>query len=95
MRVLRINALNEPIKFQTVEKIKITNKSDFLVKVLYSPINPSDMGFISNIYGRFKFSKFPKPLGFEGCGIIEDTNEENKFLLGKKIVFACDYESET
>jgi NADPH:quinone reductase-like Zn-dependent oxidoreductase len=92
MRVLRINGLKESIKYELVDKVKLTKSNDILIKVLYSPINPSDMGFIANIYGKSKYNKYPKPLGFEGCGIIDSAND--KSLIGKKVVFTTDYERE-
>jgi NADPH:quinone reductase-like Zn-dependent oxidoreductase len=97
MRRLLINAKNESARLITTNKINLnknSNKCEYLVKVLYSSINPADFGFMANVYGRYKYDKYPKPLGFEGCGIIQDTTNNTKDLLGKKIVFTSNYENE-
>lgn len=104
MRVLRQIANNQHIAFQTIPKITIEeylekknvseNKNLFLIKVKYSPLNPSDFGFIGGVYGKKPYSKFPKALGFEGSGVIEETPENEKSLLGKKVAFCCNYEDD-
>jgi NADPH:quinone reductase-like Zn-dependent oxidoreductase len=90
MRALQILSQNQPLKYQIINLIKpkITHGKS-VIKVLYSPINPSDFGFIAGVYGREKFERFPKPLGFEGSGIIIDS--ENKNLMGKKVSFCLNY----
>jgi len=62
--------------------------------VLYSPLNPSDFGFIAGVYGKKPYDKFPKSLGFEGSGFIEKAPEHLKNLEGKKVSFCCNYNDE-
>jgi NADPH:quinone reductase-like Zn-dependent oxidoreductase len=101
MRSLQQNSKNLGISLSLIKKpslkdIEKNKKSDknFLIKVHYSPINPSDLGFLSGVYGKIPYSNFPKNLGFEGSGIILDTSENNKSLIGKKVAFYCDPENE-
>jgi NADPH:quinone reductase-like Zn-dependent oxidoreductase len=92
MRVLRVLGPNQPVSFLKINKPKLINSNNFLVKTLFSPINPSDFGFISDVYGRNKWKNYPKPLGFEGVGVIEEAPQNFKTLIGEKIIFCCNYE---
>jgi NADPH:quinone reductase-like Zn-dependent oxidoreductase len=87
-----LSSINRPF-LKDIDKYKISDE-DFLLKVHYSPINPSDLGFLAGVYGRKPYSNFPKPLGFEGSGIILDASQINKSLIGKKVAFYCDPENE-
>lgn len=72
----------------------INVESKYIVKVHYSPINPSDLGFISGVYGRLQTGKFPMTAGFEGSGIIVDSDTQNgKKNIGKKVSFFTNYEN--
>ena len=51
------------------------------VRMLASPINPSDLMFIRGVYGRTP--RFPAIPGFEGVGVVE---ESGGGLLGRMIV---------
>ena len=44
-------------------------KGDFLIKMKYAPINPSDLFFYLGLYG-IKKEGFPI-MGFEGSGVIK------------------------
>jgi len=97
MRALQQISKNQPVTFNKIEKLNLlsqTNSNLFLVKVLYSPLNPSDFGYIAGVYGRKIFDKFPKSLGFEGSGYIEKAPEKFKNLEGQKVSFCCNYEDE-
>jgi NADPH:quinone reductase-like Zn-dependent oxidoreductase len=79
------------ISLSKIKKPKIDSKSEMLVKVFYSPINPSDLGFSQNVYGRTRHEKYPLGLGFEGSGVIVES--EDTSLLGRKICFVTNYEN--
>jgi NADPH:quinone reductase-like Zn-dependent oxidoreductase len=92
MRAIILNS-DRRISFQSINKSKANiHNGEYLVKVMYSPINPSDFGFSQNVYGRFPHKKYPIGLGFEGSGIIEESFDKN--LIGKKICFVVNYEKE-
>jgi NADPH:quinone reductase-like Zn-dependent oxidoreductase len=91
MRAIILN--NErKILSQLINKPKLNQNEDYIVKVCYSPINPSDFGFSQNVYGKFSHKKYPVGLGFEGSGIIEECKD--KSYIGKKICFVSNYEKE-
>ena len=100
MRAIQFMFYNSSLLLKEIPKINLlktnskTNSPKFLVKVHYSPINPSDLGFIAGVYGRFQDGIFPKTAGFEGSGVIVDAEtEEAKKLIGKKIAFFSNYEN--
>jgi NADPH:quinone reductase-like Zn-dependent oxidoreductase len=92
MRQLIMNSKSEGVKMvkqRTMFSLP-QHGDNILVKVLYASINPADFGFISGVYGRYKYEKYPKPLGFEGCGIVIDGD---KSIKNKKVVFTANNES--
>lgn len=99
MRAIQFMFYNSSLVLKEVPKITLKNlnhphKTKYLVKVHYSPINPSDLGFIAGVYGRYQDGIFPKTAGFEGSGVIEDAeSEEGKRMIGKKVAFFSNYEN--
>lgn len=59
--------------------------NEVLIKVYASPVNPSDIAFIQGTYNVVK--TLPAVPGFEGSGLIVETNPELAHLLGKKVSF--------
>lgn len=55
------------------------------IRMLASPINPSDLMTIRGIYG--KKPKLPAVPGYEGVGVVEQANAGlfGRFLLGKRV----------
>ena len=97
MRALQQISKNQQVKLNLLEKLKLKSQKEedlILIKVLYSPLNPSDFGFLGDAYGKNTYNKYPKPLGFEGSGIIEDASSNSKNLIGKKVSFCCNYDDE-
>ncbi len=74
-RVLEIKELPKPSP----------KNGEVLVKVIASPINPSDTMFVQNLYGIRPV--FPSPAGFEGVGIIEETGEGVSLAVGTRVSF--------
>jgi NADPH:quinone reductase-like Zn-dependent oxidoreductase len=84
----------EKLSLSKFKNIQDSNNNLFLVKVSYSPLNPSDFGFIGGVYGKKPYQLYPKSLGFEGSGYIEKASENFKALEGKKVSFCCNHEDE-
>ena len=57
-----------------------------LVRMIASPINPSDMMYIRGVYGQKP--ELPATPGFEGVGVVESTGGGllGKTLVGKRVV---------
>ena len=58
---------------------------EVLIKVLASPINPSDIMFVQDLYGIRP--QLPSPAGFEGMGIVEETGANVKMPVGTRVSF--------
>ena len=99
MRAIQFMFYNSSLVLKEIPKITIKREnslmnSKYLVKVHYSPINPSDLGFIAGVYGRNQDGIFPKTAGFEGSGIIVDAEtDEARRNIGKKVAFFSNYEN--
>lgn len=91
MRAIQLMGLNRQLNLNKIPKPKINpGVNNVLVKVSYANINPSDIGYIFNLYGRYKHPFYPCNLGFEGSGIIEESNEKSH--IGKNVIFWSNYE---
>jgi len=55
------------------------------VKVIASPINPSDIMFVQNLYGIRP--KLPSGAGFEGVGIVDALGEGVQMRTGMRVSF--------
>ena len=82
-------SLAAPNKLEIVEKPipKPTRKGQVLIKMAYSPINPSDLAFLTGQYGIQK--PFPVVPGFEGSGVVIESGGGfyANYLKGKNV--AC------
>jgi NADPH:quinone reductase len=82
-------SLIAPNKLEIVEKEipKPFKKGQVLVKMAYSPINPSDLAFLTGQYGIQK--AFPTVPGFEGSGTVIESGGGfyANYLKGKNV--AC------
>lgn len=74
------------VEVQEVE-VPLPKDGEVLVKMIASPINPSDLMFTKGLYGVKK--ELPVVPGFEGCGVVVAAGGgfTSKFLLGKRV--AC------
>jgi NADPH:quinone reductase-like Zn-dependent oxidoreductase len=72
---------------QTVERpLPEPGPGEVRIKVIASPINPSDVMFVQNLYGIRP--KFPSsPAGFEGVGIIDGLGEGVQLREGMRVSF--------
>ncbi|GAB3502802.1 zinc-binding dehydrogenase [Spirosoma knui] len=55
------------------------------VKVIASPINPSDIMFVQNLYGIRP--QFPSGAGFEGVGVVDALGEGVQMRTGMRVSF--------
>ena len=58
---------------------------EVLIKVLASPINPSDTMFVQNLYGIRP--QLPSPAGFEGVGIVAEAGANVQIPVGTRASF--------
>ena len=83
--------LTEPGAQPTVATIPVPKpeKGEVLVKMHFSPVNPSDLAFLAGGYGIKK--PFPVVPGFEGSGVVVAAGEGilPKIWLGKKVACAA------
>jgi NADPH:quinone reductase-like Zn-dependent oxidoreductase len=100
MRAIQFMFYNSSLVLKEIPLLNFNNHKPnadpkYLVKVHYSPINPSDLGFVAGRYGRYQDGVFPKTAGFEGSGIIVDSDsEKGKKYIGKKVSFLSNYENQ-
>ena len=77
-------------RLQLINKdIPTPNKGQVLIKVLASPINPSDLVYLQGNYGLPPVAN--TFAGFEGCGIVEKANAGiyGKWLEGKRVAMGA------
>ena len=85
MRALTITQYAKPLVLQTLP-IKKPAANEVLVKMIASPINPSDLGFNHGVYGTKRPSKFPIVPGLEGTGVVHELGSGvPQEMLGKQI----------
>ena len=72
MKAIRFAKYGEPAQVLTVEERPLPDPGpgDVRVRMLASPINPSDLLFVRGLYAGVQ-PRFPAPVGFEGVGRVE------------------------
>jgi NADPH:quinone reductase len=72
MKAIRFAQYGEPAKVLTVQECPLPEpgKGEVRVRMLASPINPSDLLFVRGHYAGVQ-PHFPAPVGFEGVGIVD------------------------
>lgn len=87
MRTITFNNFGEPANVLqlTEAPIPTPGPGEVRVRMLASPINPSDLLMIRGVYG--KQPDFPASAGFEGVGIVEESGSGllGKLLVGKRV----------
>ena len=73
MRAVVFDRCGRPADVLTVRELSVPTpgRGEVLVRMLASPINPSDLMYIQGQYGLTP--RFPATPGFEGVGIVEKT----------------------
>ncbi len=72
MKAIRFEQYGKPAQVLTVQQCPLPEpgKREVRVRMLASPINPSDLLFVRGHYAGVE-PHFPAPVGFEGVGIVE------------------------
>ncbi|KAL4459914.1 hypothetical protein ABPG74_003440 [Tetrahymena malaccensis] len=87
MKCLSLESFGQPLAFKQVD-IPQPGKGEVLIQVQASPINPSDLLFLT---GKYANSGFIPPCipGFEGSGLVVKSGggEEADSLLNKRVAF--------
>ncbi len=93
MKALVLHEYGEEMKLEE-RKVPTPKNNEVLIKVSYSPVNPSDLSWLNGNYSSQK--KLPSTPGFEGSGVVVDSgnNFMSKRLLGKKVAFFAQSDGE-
>lgn len=72
MKAIRFDQYGEPAKVLTVQECPLPEpgKGEVRVRILASPVNPSDLLFVRGHYAGVQ-PHFPSPVGFEGVGMVD------------------------
>src|SRR5260370_8485756 len=72
MKAIQFEQYGEPAKVLAVQERPLPEpgKGEVRVRILASPINPSDLLFVRGHYAGVQ-PHFPSPVGFEGVGIVD------------------------
>ena len=72
MKAIQFDQYGEPAKVLTVQESPLPEpgKGEVRVRILASPINPSDLLFVRGHYAGVQ-PQFPSPVGFEGVGMVD------------------------
>ena len=72
MKAILFDQYGEPAKVLTVQECPLPEpgKGEVRVRMLASPVNPSDLLFVRGHYAGVQ-PHFPSPVGFEGVGVVD------------------------
>src|SRR5258707_6754843 len=72
MRAIQFDQYGEPAKVLRVQECPLPEpgKGEVRVRILASPVNPSDLLFVRGHYAGVQ-PQFPSPVGFEGVGMVD------------------------
>jgi NADPH:quinone reductase-like Zn-dependent oxidoreductase len=72
MKSVQLSQYGEPAKVLVVREgpLPEPGKGEVRVRILASPVNPSDLLFARGIYAGVE-PRFPAPMGFEGVGVVD------------------------
>src|SRR5258707_599547 len=72
MKAIRFAQYGEPAKVLRVQECPLPEpgKGEVRVRILASPVNPSDLLFVRGHYAGVQ-PHFPSPVGFEGVGMVD------------------------
>jgi len=73
MKAIRFDHYGEPAKVLTVQESPLPEprKGEVRVRILASPVNPSDLLLVRGLEDTGVQPHFPSPVGFEGVGIVD------------------------
>lgn len=89
MKRIVFHQFGKPADILNAESAEILTpgSDEVLIKVLASPINPSDIMFVQNLYGIRP--QLPSGAGFEGVGIVEAVGSNAKITVGTRVSFTA------
>lgn len=89
MKRVVFHQFGKPADILNVEEVEKhpPGPDEVLIKVLASPINPSDIMFVLNLYGIRP--QIPSSAGFEGVGIVEEAGANAKIAVGTRVSFTA------
>lgn len=73
MKAVQLLEYGEPQKVLAVRDVPLPEpgRGEVRVRLLASPVNPSDLLFARGVYAGVQPSRFPAPVGFEGVGVVD------------------------
>jgi NADPH:quinone reductase-like Zn-dependent oxidoreductase len=87
-------ALADPVAlasyiYVTDTAVPVPESGEVLIKVSRSTINPNDLYHLKGVYSATPDMPFPRPLGFEGAGVVVASGGcvIGRFRLGKRVAF--------
>jgi NADPH:quinone reductase-like Zn-dependent oxidoreductase len=92
MKVIRFERYGEPTQVLTVQECSLPEpgKGEVRVRMLASPVNPSDLLFVRGHYAGVQ-PHFPAPVGFEGVGMVDALGPQvQRPLPGERVVVRND-----
>lgn len=89
MKRIVFHQFGKPADILNAESAEILTPGpdEVLIKVLASPINPSDIMFVQNLYGIRP--QLPSGAGFEGVGMVEAVGSNAKVAVGTRVSFTA------
>ncbi|MFN4147522.1 MAG: zinc-dependent alcohol dehydrogenase family protein [Runella sp.] len=87
MKKVILHQTGKPTEVLQVEEVPkpTPNADEVLIKVSASPINPSDIMFVQNLYGIRP--QLPSGAGFEGVGEVVAVGQNVKVTIGTRVSF--------
>jgi NADPH:quinone reductase-like Zn-dependent oxidoreductase len=73
MKSVQLLEYGEPTKVLAVREAPLPEPAvgEVRLRILATPVNPSDLLFVRGVYAGVQPSRFPAPVGFEGVGIVD------------------------
>jgi NADPH:quinone reductase-like Zn-dependent oxidoreductase len=87
MKAIQFDAYGEPAEVLAVadRPVPEPRKGEVRVRILASPINPSDLLYVRGQYSGVE-PRFPAPVGFEGVGIVDALGPDAKGVaVGQRV----------
>lgn len=84
MKAIRFDQYGEPSKVLAAEQLPLLEhgKGEVRVRILASPVNPSDLLFVRGHYAGVQ-AQFSSPVGFEDVGIVDALGRSIQILTHK------------
>ena len=92
MKAIRFEQYGEPAQVLTVQECPLPEpgKGEVRVRILASPVNPSDLLFVRGHYAGVQ-PHFPSPVGFEGVGMVDALGPQvDRPVPGQRVVVRND-----